>query len=55
MGTTMDKLKGKMKKAEGEVQEKKGDVEGAFARAKRRAQAKIDEAKAKRAAKKATR
>jgi len=55
MGATMDKLKGKMKKAEGEVTEKKGDVEGAFARTKQRAQAKIDDIKAKRAAKKTTR
>jgi hypothetical protein len=55
MGDTTDKLKGKMKKAEGEVEEKKSDVEGAFARTKRRAQAKIDEIKAKRAAKKTSR
>ncbi len=55
MGATMDKLKGKMKKAEGAVQESKGDVEATIARTKRRTRARIDEAKAKRAAKKASR
>lgn len=67
MGATSDKLKGKAKKMEGRLtgdrvreaqgglEEKKGDVEGAFQRARNRARARIDEARAKRAAKKATR
>ena len=55
MGATMDKLKGKMKKAQGEVDEQKANVEDVVTRTRRRAQARIDEAKAKRAAKKRTR
>jgi uncharacterized protein YjbJ (UPF0337 family) len=67
MGAISDKLKGKAKQVEGRVtgdkiretqgtaEKKKGDVEGAVDRAKNRARAKIDEMKAKRAARKATR
>ena len=67
MGATSDKLKGKVKKMEGRLtgdrvreaqggfEEKKGDVEGAFQRTKNRARARINEARAKHAAKKATR
>jgi uncharacterized protein YjbJ (UPF0337 family) len=67
MGGITDKLKGKAKRAEGRltgdrvregqgaVEEKKGDVENAASRMKNRARARIDEARAKRAMKKATR
>ncbi len=67
MGAISDKLKGKAKKVEGRVtgdkvretqgaaQETKGDIEGAVDRAKFRARAKIDEMKAKRASKRASR
>ncbi len=67
MGATTNKLKGKAKRAEGRitgdrvretqgaVEEKKGDIEGAVDRMKNRARARIEEARAKRAAKKATR
>ena len=55
MGSTADKLKGKLKKAEGEltgdkvregqgwVEEKKGEVEGAVDRAADKVEQKIDE------------
>jgi uncharacterized protein YjbJ (UPF0337 family) len=67
MGAISDKIKGKLKKAEGRVtgdkvreaqgglQDKKGDVEARVDRMKFRARTKIDEMRAKRAAKKATR
>jgi uncharacterized protein YjbJ (UPF0337 family) len=67
MGAIGDKIKGKAKQVEGRltgdrvretqgtVQKTKGDVEGKLEGAKLRARAKIDEMKAKRAAKKATR
>src|SRR5512135_1898118 len=67
MGAMSDKIKGKLKKAEGRVtgdrvretqgklEETKGNVEGRLERTKARARMKIDEMKAKRAAKKATR
>lgn len=67
MGGISDKLKGKAKKIEGKltgdrvrqaqgtVEEKKGDLENAASRTKMRARAKIDEMRAKRAAKKAAR
>ncbi|MGE5181702.1 MAG: CsbD family protein [Acidobacteriota bacterium] len=67
MGGITDKLKGKAKRAEGRmtgdklretqgaVEEKKGDIENAAARMKYRAKARVNEARAKRSAKKATR
>jgi uncharacterized protein YjbJ (UPF0337 family) len=67
MGAITDKLKGKMKKAEGRVtgdrareaqgnvQEKKGAIEGAVQRVKTRAKAKINQARAKRQVKRASR
>lgn len=67
MGSIGDKIKGKAKEVEGRVtgdkvretqgtvQKTKGNVEGKLESAKLRARAKIDEMKAKRAAKKATR
>jgi len=67
MGAISDKLKGKAKQVEGRVtgdkireaqgsaQKAKGDIEGAVDRAKNRARAKIDEMKAKRAMKRASR
>lgn len=67
MGAISDKLKGKAKQAEGRItgdkvretqgkaEETKGKVEGAVDRAKYRARAKIDEMKAKRAMKRASR
>jgi uncharacterized protein YjbJ (UPF0337 family) len=67
MGSISDKIKGKAKQVEGRVtgdkvretqgsaQKTKGNVEGKLESAKLRARAKIDEMKAKRAAKKATR
>ena len=67
MGAISDKLKGKAKQVEGRVtgdklretqvtvQKTKGDVEGKLEGAKLRARAKIDEMKAKRAAKRGSR
>jgi uncharacterized protein YjbJ (UPF0337 family) len=67
MGSISDKIKGKAKQVEGRVtgdkvretqgsaQKTKGNVEGKLESAKLRARAKIDEMKAKRAARKATR
>jgi uncharacterized protein YjbJ (UPF0337 family) len=67
MGAISDKIKGKAKQVEGRVtgdklreaqgsaQQAKGDIEGAVDRAKNRARAKIDEMKAKRAIKRASR
>ena len=67
MGAISDKLKGKTKQAEGRVtgdktretqgkaEETKGDFESAVERTKNRARAKIDEMKAKRASKRASR
>ncbi len=67
MGGITDKLKGKAKRMEGRltgdklregqgaVEEKKGDIENAASRLKYRVKARINEARAKRAAKKATR
>jgi uncharacterized protein YjbJ (UPF0337 family) len=67
MGAIGDKIKGKAKQVEGRVtgdkvretqgtvQKTKGNIEGKLEGAKLRARAKIDEMKAKRAAKKATR
>jgi len=63
MGSISDKIKGKAKQIEGKltgdklrqgqgtVQKAKGDVEGTVERTKRRAKARIDEARAKRAMK----
>lgn len=60
MGATFDKVKGKLKKAEGEVtgdklreaqgwaEEKKGEIEGAIDRAADRVDSKIDEARRER-------
>ena len=59
MGSTADKLKGKLKKAEGQltgdkvrqgqgwVQEKKGELEGAIDRASERVTKKIDDVRRK--------
>lgn len=59
MGSTADKLKGKLKKVEGEItgdkvrqgqgwaEEKKGEIEGAVERAGERLNEKIDEAQRK--------
>ena len=67
MGAIKDKIVGKAKQVEGRVtgdkvretqgtaRKAKGDVEGALERTKYRARAKIDEMKARRAVKKATR
>lgn len=67
MGAISDKLKGKAKQIEGRltgdkvretqgtVEKTKGDVEGKLEGAKLRARAKIDEMKAKRAMKRASR
>lgn len=67
MGAITDKLKGKAKKMEGRLtgdrvreaqgglEEKKGDLEQRASRVKNRVKARIDEARMKRAAKKATR
>jgi uncharacterized protein YjbJ (UPF0337 family) len=67
MGAIGDKIKGKAKELEGRatgdkvregqgrLQKTKGNVEGKIEGAKLRARAKIDEMKARRAAKKATR
>ena len=66
MASITDKLKGKAKRAEGRVtgdrvreaqgaiEEKKADVEGAFERTRDRARARINEAKARHSAKRAT-
>ncbi len=63
MGSIGDKIKGKAKQVEGKltgdklregqgtVQKAKGDVEGAVARTKARAKARVNEARAKRAMK----
>ena len=63
MGSITDKVKGKAKQVEGKLtgdklregqgtaEKAKGDVEGAVTRTKRRAKARIDEARAKRAMK----
>ena len=55
MGAMKDKLKGKAKKIEGELLEKKGQLESRASRVKNRVKARIDEARMKRAAKKAAR
>ena len=67
MSALSNKLKGKLKRAEGKltgdrvretqgaVEETAGDVQGKFQRGKARVNAKIDEMRAKRAAKKAKR
>ena len=67
MGATKDKIVGKAKQVEGRLtgdkvretqgsaRKAKGDVEGAVDKAKYRARAKIDEMKARRSVKKATR
>lgn len=67
MAGISDKIKGKLKKAEGRitgdkvretqgtVEEKKGDLEMRFNRAKNRVRARVDEARVKHQAKKATR
>jgi uncharacterized protein YjbJ (UPF0337 family) len=67
MGSTSDKLKGKMKQAEGKMtgdrtreargaaEETKGNIAGSIERAKSRVSARIEEAKAKRVAKRGSR
>ena len=66
MASITDKLKGKAKRAEGRVtgdrvreaqgaiEEKKADIEGAFERTRDRARARMNEVKARRSAKRAT-